>query len=314
MQSSDYYYDSYSQIGIHATMLLDLPRTTAYHSAISTSPLFRDAVVLDVGAGTGVLAVFAARAGAREVHAVDASAAICEVAREVVEANGVGGVVTVHNSSIENWEPPPGFKADIIVSEWMGYLLTYESMLDSVLLARDLHLRPGGAMFPDRAALYLFGYNDPDDPLDGLEGGLCGVDLSAVARRAREEPVVDKVDSRAVVTDAQPVYNLDLLTCNVGRTRDLTHSFSLRLNCSGPVTGIGGYFDVGFLGSEPPVGLSTAPAAKETHWKQTLFPLAEPAGGERVEGTMRVRENERNKRDLDITLEVGGCVQEFKMR
>lgn len=51
---------------------------------------------------------------------------------------------------------------DIIISEWMGYFLLYESMLDSVLFARDKYLSPGGLMFPDEATLFLAGIEDQD--------------------------------------------------------------------------------------------------------------------------------------------------------
>lgn len=49
---------------------------------------------------------------------------------------------------------------DIIVSEWMGYFLLYESMLDTVIMARDKYLKPGGLMFPDEATLYLAAIED----------------------------------------------------------------------------------------------------------------------------------------------------------
>lgn len=51
---------------------------------------------------------------------------------------------------------------DIIISEWMGYFLLYESMLDTVLLARDKYLKPGGRMFPDNARMYLAAIEDQD--------------------------------------------------------------------------------------------------------------------------------------------------------
>ena len=47
--------------------------------------------------------------------------------------------------------PPPLAQVDIIISEWMGYFLLYESMLDTVLVARDRWLAPGGLLFPDKA-------------------------------------------------------------------------------------------------------------------------------------------------------------------
>lgn len=46
-------------------------------------------------------------------------------------------------------------KVDIIISEWMGYFLLRESMLDSVLVARDRFLAPGGSLFPSHAAIYM---------------------------------------------------------------------------------------------------------------------------------------------------------------
>ena len=48
-------------------------------------------------------------------------------------------------------------KVDIIISEWMGYFLLRESMLDSVILARDRFLKPGGALYPSHARMFLGG-------------------------------------------------------------------------------------------------------------------------------------------------------------
>lgn len=58
--------------------------------------------------------------------------------------------------------PLPLEQFDIIISEWMGYFLLYESMLDTVLLARDRYLKPGGLIFPDTATLYLAAIEDAD--------------------------------------------------------------------------------------------------------------------------------------------------------
>lgn len=51
---------------------------------------------------------------------------------------------------------------DIIISEWMGYALYYESMLPTVLLARDKWLKPGGIILPDRSELKIAGIEDED--------------------------------------------------------------------------------------------------------------------------------------------------------
>jgi protein arginine N-methyltransferase 1 len=59
-------------------------------------------------------------------------------------------------------------KVDIIISEWMGYFLLYESMLDTVLFARDKWLKPNGMMFPDRAVLFIAGIDDGEYKRDKL--------------------------------------------------------------------------------------------------------------------------------------------------
>lgn len=46
-------------------------------------------------------------------------------------------------------------EVDVIISEWMGYCLFYESMLPSVLSARDKYLAKGGVMLPDRTPLFI---------------------------------------------------------------------------------------------------------------------------------------------------------------
>jgi protein arginine N-methyltransferase 1 len=76
----------------------------------------------------------------------------------------------------------PVEKVDIIISEWMGYFLLYESMLDCVLLARDKFLKPNGLMFPERATLYLSSIEDADyrqTKVDFWEN-VYGVDMSSI--------------------------------------------------------------------------------------------------------------------------------------
>ncbi len=68
-------------------MLHDERRTGDYLRALAAA-VRPDDVVLDIGTGSGVLAVAAARAGARRVYAVEASD-IAEVAARVFEVNGV---------------------------------------------------------------------------------------------------------------------------------------------------------------------------------------------------------------------------------
>ena len=71
----------------------------------------------------------------------------------MVKANGVEDVVEVLQQRVEDVRLPEGeHSVDIIVSEWMGYFLL-RGMLDSVVLARDRWLKPGGAMYPSHARI-----------------------------------------------------------------------------------------------------------------------------------------------------------------
>ena len=89
------YFCAYSQLYHQKQMLTDHNRMAAYHSAIcGNAHLFKDKVVMDVGTGSGILAVWAAQAGAKRVYAVEYTD-MARYAKRVVEANGVGDVVTV---------------------------------------------------------------------------------------------------------------------------------------------------------------------------------------------------------------------------
>merc|ERR1719377_286094 len=102
-------------------MLEDSHRTGSYYNAIVSNPsCFQDKVVLDVGAGTCVLAMFAAQAGAKQVFAVEATN-MAQRGKRIVESNGLSDVIRVIQGTIETVSLP--CEVDIIVSEWMGYFL-----------------------------------------------------------------------------------------------------------------------------------------------------------------------------------------------
>jgi protein arginine N-methyltransferase 1 len=198
-------------------------------------------------------------------------------------------------------------EVDIIISEWMGYFLLYESMLDSVLFARDKYLRQGGLLFPDKAALFVCGIEDAEYKEAKIEfwSDVYGFDMSPIKRMALAEPLVDLVDGAAVITDCVPVLHVDLRTV---RVEELSFSSGFSLAClrDDLCHAIVAYFEVAFSAPTKPIIVSTSPHAKYTHWKQTVFYLEQPlevCRGEVIQGEIACNPNARNARDLDIALE-----------
>ena len=147
------YFCTYGYLYHQKDMLEDQARMTAYHNAVRMNPgCFKDKVVLDVGTGSGILAIWAAQNGAKKVYAVEATY-MAHHARKLIKANGLDHIIEVLQSTVEEVELPE--KVDVIISEWMGYFLLRESMFDSVIVARDKFLKPGGSLFPSHAKMYL---------------------------------------------------------------------------------------------------------------------------------------------------------------
>jgi len=243
--SSDYYWNSYAHYGIHEEMLKDKVRTNSYRKSIlDNKPLFKDKIVLDVGCGTGILSMFASQAGAKHVYAVDSSDIILQ-AKQIVKDNNFADKITCIQGKMEDIQLPS--KVDIIISEWMGYFLLYETMLPTVLKARDTWLVDGGLIFPDKAELFVACLEDADYKDEKIEywNNVYGFDFSCIQAMAYREPLVDSVNGDNVVTTASKILSLDLNTCKV---EDLT--FTSKFSCTGQrndyVHAIIAWFDITF--------------------------------------------------------------------
>lgn len=323
--SADYYFDSYSHFGIHEEMLKDVVRTRSYQNVITqNSFLFKDKIVLDVGAGTGILSLFCAKAGAKHVYAIECSQ-MADMANEIVKANGFSNVITVIKGKVEEIELPVP-KVDVIISEWMGYFLLFENMLNTVLYARDKWLADGGVVLPDKASLHLTAIEDAEYKEDKIEfwNNVYGFDMSCIKKQAMMEPLVDTVDANQIVTNCQLLKTMDISKMTPGDA-SFTVPFKLVAERNDYIHALVAYFNVSFTKCHKMMGFSTGPRSKATHWKQTVLYLEDVitiCEGETLMGSMTVTPNKKNPRDIDIKLKYSlnghrcqvSRTQHYKMR
>jgi len=303
--NSEYYWNSYAHFGIHEEMIKDRVRTGSYRRAICENPqLFNNKVVLDVGCGTGILSMFCVQAGAKIVYAVDYSDIITQ-AQEIIDSNGMKDKIVLIKGKAEEIKLPE--KVDIIVSEWMGYFLFYESMLSSVLICRDKYLKEDGIMLPDKASLHLAFIEDSDYKKDKIDwwDDVYGFDMSCIKKIAYREPLVDIVESKAVVSESYKLYEVDLYTCTVNDL-DFQVNFEINFLRDDYVHALIAWFEVEFTACQHLVSFSTGPFSRYTHWKQTVFYLEDilsVSRNEVITGYLKSMRNRQNPRDLDIEIQ-----------
>merc|ERR1711935_945063 len=211
--------------------------------------------------------MFAAKAGAKHVIGVDMSG-IIEQAREIVAANGFKDKITLVRGKMEEITLPDGItQVDIIISEWMGYCLLYETML----------------FWED---VYNF-------------------DMSCIKDVAIVEPLVDMVDPKQVNCTHCHLKTFNMETMTVADLT-FASKFKLQATRTEAVHAFVTHWSCDFSHCHTQTGFSTAPSAPYTHWKQVVFYLAKDLyvqRGDCIEGTITMAPNERNKRDLDIGIE-----------
>jgi len=310
-EEEDSYFSLYSHFGIHHEMLQDKVRTETYQTAICRNPdLFSGKTVLDVGCGTGILSMFASKAGADKVLGVDQSSIIYQ-AMEIVRENKLEDRIHLLKGRIEDLQLPVD-KVDVIISEWMGYFLLFEGMLDSVLYARDKHLAPGGAVLPNKCSLHMVAISDTEKHgrLVSCWDNMYGFSMSCMKRDVIHEANVELVNREAVITDTALIKEFDLMTCARDDV-DFKSTIKLQVTKAGPITALVGFFD-SFFDLEQlkhKVSFSTGPSGTATHWRQTVFYLTQPVAAEVgavLEGTIHCRRKRRDPRALVVTIEMFG--------
>ncbi|MGH2540662.1 MAG: 50S ribosomal protein L11 methyltransferase [Actinomycetota bacterium] len=266
----------------HTSMLEDQVRTSAFLAALDEVVRSED-VVLDIGTGTGVLAVGAARADARHVYAIEATP-LAHEAREVVRANGFEEKVTI----VEGWSTRVSLpeRATVVVSEILGSDALEERILPVLADARRRLLVPDARLIPSAVRIFGLPVAVPDERVDSLTfttantarwSSWYGLELAPLADysarlRQRFTTVIDEVRSWTALSEPVLLAELDLTKLEAPQV-DVT--VSGLATSSGAANGAIAFFEAQL---SPGVVLSTNPALDPApiSWGVPVWLLPEP--------------------------------------
>lgn len=308
------YFQYYALLSHQAQMLQDSIRTSSYQKAIlsNSARCFQGKVVMDVGAGNGILSLFAAQAGASKVYAIEASQMVDRLQHLISSASGsarvgaasgskdetVSALGTALNAWIGDRVVPVQSKmedvgtamldgntqVDTIVSECLGVLLVHERMCESFLDARDRFLKPGGTMLPSSGTICLAPFEDKlvwDEAANKARfwenHNFYGVDITPLAEAAWDEsfssPVVGCFGSLIILAPSND-YSIDFQTISQEDLKRFTIPLSFDIGQAAIVHGLAGWFDLHFL--PPMFGTS---ASEEGDAALRDFEMASVEGG-----------------------------------
>jgi len=266
----------------HVEMLDDRVRTSAFLAALG-EVVHPEDVVVDIGTGTGVLAVGAARAGARHVYAVEATP-LADHAREVVRANGLAERVTV----VEGWSTRVTLpeRADVAVAEILGTEALEERVLPVLLDARKRLLTPDARLVPSAIRIYGLPVSIPEGRVGSLVFTPANTarwsswyalelgPLTDYSARMRHRFTVPIAEARAWSALSEPVLlaELDLTAIETPHVQVAVRAAA---TTSGRANGTLSFFEAQLA---PGVVLSTNPALDPapTSWGVPAWLLSEP--------------------------------------
>jgi len=253
----------------YGDMIADTVRMNAYREALARSIVPGD-VVLDLGAGTGIMSLLACRLGAAKVYAIEPSDAIA-VGMELARANGCADRIEfIQKSSLDTRLRR---RARVMVSDLRGVLPLHGLHVPSIVDARRRLLVPGGIQIPRRDTLFVQLIGDAAlhaKDRKPWHDGAFGLDLSPALKW--QSHCWGKADlTRSTPSGAaRPVFELDYRALESPNARG---GAQWSVEADATVHGLGAWFDAD-LGDG--VGFSNAPAAPRAIYGQAFFPFPAP--------------------------------------
>ena len=232
--------------------------------------------------------------------------------QEIVDGNGFSDKITILHGLVEDVQLPDNIKADVIISEWMGFYLFHESMLRSVIAARDKFLSPDGIILPSTASLYICPVSLKQYHKEQIQywKDVYGFDFSPALPRVKEnmlsQPQILSISPSDCLSDPYLVTSLDLLYTESDDVKRIMSNPKFSIAKYDVLHGFALWFDVTFEGDNP-VTLTTGPSAPQTHWKQTITLLPDALLVSK-EGEVRcnlvLSRDEVNERRYNICIEM----------
>ena len=273
------------RIEYHRTLIADRVRNEAFGRALAAVIRRGETTVADIGAGTGLLSLMAARLGAREVYLYEA-AEVAGVAGKALKANRVKNAHLLPCHSTEMVDPP---KVDVVVSETLGNYPFEEHIIETLNDARARFLEPGGVIIPRSIEQFVAPVVSERIHSELSAWDETGFDLTAAKTMSLNNIYVRTLAPKELLEGGASAKVWD--TVDFAKENRSTRKGEASWKLASPVT-VYGFATWWRAELAPGIVLSTAPGQARTHWEQLYFPLLSPLAaeaGETVAVSLRSR-------------------------
>jgi len=257
----------------HFDMMNDVERNNAYQRAIENI-VTPETVVFEIGTGSGLLSMLAARAGAKHVYTCEKVMPIRRAAREIIRKNGFQDKITIldkWSTSVRVPEDIP-HKVDVVLGEIFGPGLLEEQALHFFEDARARILKPGGKMIPARATMFTALFESEELFRRAVVGTVCGFDLS-LFNGLHDDPVVDLPFARfdhQLLSATTVIKKIDFTNASSGTSEE---SLAIEVQKTGTCHGAVQWFQIETDNSN---SIDSSPHKTRTHWDQHIQVFEKP--------------------------------------